>query len=227
MDVTGIHCLLPFLRKFKVFTGLCYPCHSSLTNSFLGGNWRDWERIETAVLPKNLHKWLQLHSQPMAVWITTNSYLGASYVLKRITFLIFERLQTMTFIERSKTGFKLQSKKQWLRLSLRIIEYATNTCKKYFYTFRINQISFNYGERKKEQNNFYRQVKLCWFPSLSLPHWKKNATTMQRKPSVLHARNIHRIIRRSNTLNKTCQLRRFAYLKVNFLVALVFTLTFI
>ena len=48
-----------------------------------------------------------------------------------------------------------------------------------------------------------------------------------RKPSVLHARNIHRIIRRSNTLNKTCQLRRFAYLKVNFLVALVFTLRFI
>ena len=183
MDVTGIHCLLPFLRKFKVFTGLCYPCHSSLTNSFLGGNWRDWERIETAVLPKNLHKWLQLHSQPMAVWITTNSYLGASYVLKRITFLIFERLQTMTFIERSKTGFKLQSKKQWLRFSLKIIEYATNTCKKYFYTFRINQISFNYGERKKEQHNFYRQVKLCWFPSLSLPHWKKNATTMQRKRS--------------------------------------------
>ena len=189
MDVIGIHCLLPFLRKFKVFLGLCYPCHSSLTNSFLGG----WERIETAVLPKNLHKWLQLHSQPMAVWITTNSYLSASYVLKRITFLIFERLQTMTFIERSKTGFKLQSKKQWLRLSLRIIEYATNTCKKYFYTFRINQISCNYGERKKEQHNFYRQVKLCRFPSRSHCHIEKRTLPQcsangVRKPSVLHAR---------------------------------------
>ena len=35
------------------------------------------------------------------------------------------------------------------------MEYATNTHKKYFYTFRINQITFTYGERKKEQPNFY------------------------------------------------------------------------
>ena len=47
-------------------------------------------------------------------------------------------------------------KKQWLRLSLRTIEYATNTYKKYFYTFRINQVIFTYGERKKERPNFYR-----------------------------------------------------------------------
>ena len=105
----------------------------------------------------------------------------------------FERLQTMTFIERSKTGFKLQSKKQWLRLSLRIIEYATKTCKKYFYTFRINQISCNYGERKKEQHNFYRQVKLCRFPSRSHCHIEKRTLPQcsangVRKPSVLHAR---------------------------------------
>ena len=46
-------------------------------------------------------------------------------------------------------------KKQWLRLSLRTIEYAINTYKKYFYTFRINQITFTYGERKKERPNFY------------------------------------------------------------------------
>ena len=46
-------------------------------------------------------------------------------------------------------------KKQWSRLSLRTIEYATNTNKKYFYTFRINQITFTYGERKKERPNFY------------------------------------------------------------------------
>ena len=42
-----------------------------------------------------------------------------------------------------------------MRLSLRTIEYATNTNKKYFYTFRINQITFTYGTRKKEQPNFY------------------------------------------------------------------------
>ena len=40
-------------------------------------------------------------------------------------------------------------------MSLRTIEYATNTNKKYFYTFRINQITFTYGERKKERPNFY------------------------------------------------------------------------
>lgn len=55
-----------------------------------------------------------------------------------------------------------------------------------------------------------------------------NAAQMEcaNRPSCMHE-NIHRIIRRSNTLNKSCQLRRFAYLKVNFLVALVFTLRFI
>ena len=46
-------------------------------------------------------------------------------------------------------------KKQWLRLSLRTIEYATNTYEKYFYTFRINQVTFTHGERKKERPNFY------------------------------------------------------------------------
>ena len=46
-------------------------------------------------------------------------------------------------------------KKKWLRLSLRTIEYATNTYKKYLYTFRINQSTFTYGERKKERPNFY------------------------------------------------------------------------
>ena len=53
------------------------------------------------------------------------------------------------------TGHKLHTKKQWLRLSLRTIQYGTNTHKRYFYTFRINQITFTYGERKKERPNFY------------------------------------------------------------------------
>ena len=45
--------------------------------------------------------------------------------------------------------------KKTVRLSLRTIQYATNTHKRYFYTFRINQITFTYGERKKERPNFY------------------------------------------------------------------------
>ena len=40
-------------------------------------------------------------------------------------------------------------------MSLRTIQYATNMNEKYFYTFRINQITFTYGERKKERPNFY------------------------------------------------------------------------
>ena len=82
-DSRRIHCLLPFLQK-KVFTGLRDSCDSSVTNSFLGSNWRDSGRTETAVLPNNLHKWQQLHSQTMPVWIITNSgntFLGASCVI--------------------------------------------------------------------------------------------------------------------------------------------------
>ena len=55
--------------KVKVFAGLRDSCYSSVTNSLLGGNWRDSERIKTAALPKNLCIWQQSHSQPMAVWI--------------------------------------------------------------------------------------------------------------------------------------------------------------
>ena len=64
------------------------------------------------------------------------------------------RTSNLTF---SKYGVKLHSKKkkQWLRLSFRTIEYATNTYEKYFYKFRINQITFIYGEREKERPNFY------------------------------------------------------------------------
>ena len=61
------------------------------------------------------------------------------------------RTSNLTF---SKTGLRLLTEKRWLRLSLGIIEYATSTYKKYFNTFRINQITFTYGERKKERPNF-------------------------------------------------------------------------
>ena len=62
------------------------------------------------------------------------------------------RTSNLTFL---KSGLKLHTKKQWSRLSLRTIEYATNTNKKYFYTFRISQITFTHGERKKERPRFY------------------------------------------------------------------------
>ena len=65
--------------------GLRDSCYSPVTNSLSGGNLRDLERIQTTVLPRNLHKWQQLHSQPMAVWIITNSenaFLDASYMLR-------------------------------------------------------------------------------------------------------------------------------------------------
>ena len=62
------------------------------------------------------------------------------------------RTSNLTFL---KTGLKLHTKKQCLGLSLRTIEYATNTYKNYFYTFKINQSTFTYGEREKERSNFY------------------------------------------------------------------------
>lgn len=42
---------------------------------------------------------------------------------------------------------------------MRTTEYATNTYKKLFYTFRINQIKFTYGKRKKERINFCRMFR--------------------------------------------------------------------
>ena len=63
------------------------------------------------------------------------------------------RTSNLTF---SKTSLKLHTKKQWLGLSLRIIEYPTNEYKPFSYTFRIDQIPFTYGERKKERLNFPR-----------------------------------------------------------------------
>ena len=63
--------------------GLWAPVILPRPNSFSGGNYRDSERIETAVLLKNLHEWQQLHSQPMAVWIILNSkitFLEGTYL---------------------------------------------------------------------------------------------------------------------------------------------------
>ena len=92
------------------------------------------------------------------------------------------RTSNLTF---SKTGLRLLTEKWWLRLSLGIIEYATSTYKKYFYTFGINQISFTYGKRKKERPNFYgmfsqKPADFCFFHR----HIENEATTMQRNRSL-------------------------------------------
>ena len=65
-------------------------------------------------------------------------------------------------------------------MSLRTIEYTTNTYKKYLYTFRINQVILTYGERKKERPNFYRMFSqnlsisaaFTAILKMKLPQWK-------------------------------------------------------
>ena len=84
------------------------------------------------------------------------------------------RTSNLTFL---KTGLKLHTKKQCLRLSLRTIEYATNTYKRYFYTFKINQSTFTYGEGKGTawllRNVQSKFADFCCF------HIENEATTMQ------------------------------------------------
>ena len=81
-------------------------------------------------------------------------------------------------------------KKQWLRLSLRTIEYATNTYKKYFYTFRINKIIFTNGERKKERPNFYRmfsqnlQISTAFIVILKMELPQGNAIGVRTPPGI-------------------------------------------
>ena len=86
-NVMGIHYLLPFLRKLKIVDGPAQLLLFPVKNSFSGGNRRDSERIGTGVLPRNLQKWWQLHSQPMAVWIISSSeiiFLDASFILNAL-----------------------------------------------------------------------------------------------------------------------------------------------
>ena len=82
--------------------------------------------------------------------------------------------------------------KQWSRLSLRTIEYATNTNKKYFNTFWISQITFTYGERKKERPYFYGMFsQICRILLLSPPYWKwsyHNATGVTTSRATSEAR---------------------------------------
>ena len=81
---------------------------------------------------------------------------------------IFEMLQTTTYIKLTffLLGLKLHTKKkQWLRLSLRTIEYATNTFKKLLYLPMVK------GKRNGlTSTECY--VKICRFLPLSSPYWK-------------------------------------------------------
>ena len=76
---------------------------------------------------------------------------------------IFERLQTTTYIKFDLLENRSPSQITYWKNSDCVcpwgtVEYATNTDKKYCYTFRINQITFTYGERKKQRPNFYGMV---------------------------------------------------------------------
>ena len=80
------------------------------------------------------------------------------------------RTSNLTFL---KTGLKLLTEKQWLRLSLATIEYATNTYEKYFYTFRINQLNLPLVKEKRNGLTFtVCSVKIFRFLLLSPPYWK-------------------------------------------------------
>ena len=80
------------------------------------------------------------------------------------------RTSNLTFL---KTGLKLLTEKQWLRLSLATIEYATNTYEKYFYTFRINQLNLPMVKEKRNGLTFTEcSVKIFRFLLLTPPYWK-------------------------------------------------------
>ena len=74
------------------------------------------ERIETAVLLKNLFIWQQLHSQPMAVWIISDSRviwrgieLWHANTLKRDSDLLIHELFLMSYTERRKYRIRERS----------------------------------------------------------------------------------------------------------------------
>ena len=92
------------------------------------------------------------------------------------------RTSNLTF---SKTSLKLHTKKQWLGLSLRIIEYPTNEYKTFSYTFRIDQIPFTYGERKKERLNFPRIFSQNLLISAAF------TTILKMKPTQCNAIRVH------------------------------------
>ena len=92
--------------------------------------WRAFESVRSKLLKKDQSSHPNLWKAPnydvQQIWLSWNilKYLEISWNL---------------------SGLKLHTKKQWSRLSLRTIAYATNTNKKYFYTFRISQITFTHA----------------------------------------------------------------------------------
>ena len=53
--------------------GLRDTCYSFVTNSFLEVTDEIQKESKLQSCPKNLHIWQQLHLQPMAVWMISNS----------------------------------------------------------------------------------------------------------------------------------------------------------
>ena len=136
----------------------------------------------------DLHQdWYDRNNNSNAVWqITLNTAIGllvkclkhvyrwrafgqSCQVRIKAAIQIFERLQTTTHIKFDLENWpQVTYWKQWLRLSSRTIEYATNTYKKYFYKFRINQSSCTYGKKKGTAYvlwNFQSKSAVIWVRS--------------------------------------------------------------
>ena len=103
---------------------------------------------------------------------------------KKAAIKIFEMLQTTTYSKFDLLGNWSQTT-YWKTVIAFVLgnhrirdKYVP---KKYFYTFRINQITFTYGERKEKRPNFYGMFSQNLSISTAFTAILKNeATTMQR-----------------------------------------------
>ena len=172
---------LLLLRKVDLHHNWVYNSNAEERNNrpFLGHNWS-----QTLAL-----KMRETHVPLESVWerLVRAVEEGWKWPSKSLKGSKLRRTSNLTF---SKTGLKLHTKKQWLRLSLRTIEYATNTYKKYFYTFTINKIIYANGERKKEQPNFYGmfsqnlQISTAFIAILEMELPQSNAIGVRTPPDL-------------------------------------------
>lgn len=124
--VMWIRCLLPFLRKLKLLMGLRDSCHSSVTNSFLGGNFS--ERFQTAIC-------LRISTQMATVTLTTdggiNNFKVSTYVPGRELFKCDPGLDMQMHIRRTfppkvTTGFAKGEAPRLLRTNLSRYAFSKN-----------------------------------------------------------------------------------------------------
>lgn len=133
-------------RPFAAITSLKHNHLKCIKHMYCWGAFRAFKSIQLAV--KERWKW----------------------PFKSLKGFKLQRTSNLTF---SKASLELHTKKHWLHLYLRSIEYVTNAYQKYFCKFRINQISFTYGERKKEQPTYTEpSANISQFLWLLLSYWK-------------------------------------------------------